>query len=376
MSNSRLRILILGGYGFFGRRIAECLVRTPGLELLIAGRDANKATALAYQLGLDANHARVVDAADPRLAAVMKKLRIKAVIHTAGPFQGQQHHVARAAIDAQAHYLDLADGRAFVAGIDALDGAAKAAGVSVVSGASSVPALSSAVLDHYTQYFAKLEQVAIGISSGSALPGEATVRGVFGYAGKPFRVWENGAWAQAYGWLDRRSFNFPKPVGPRLLGRCDVPDLDLLPLRFPTLKTVSFHGGFASDTCHKMVEWLARQVRNGRLESAARFARPVYRIARMLEPLLPDRGGMFVRMTGPDDDGRARTLTWQVVATENHGPYIPCAPVIALAQRIARGQAPEPGARPCMGLLNVDDILSVLKGYSVREIAPAVPMQL
>lgn len=375
MTSSARRILILGGYGFFGGRIASLLAKTSGVELILAGRNLNKATAAAYQLGLHANNARVVDAGDPKLASMLTKLGVGVVIHTAGPFQGQKHHVARAAIEARAHYLDLADGRAFVSGIGALDEAARAAGICVISGASSVPALSSAVLDHYVKYFAKLEQVAIGISSGAALPGEATVRGVFGYAGKPFRVWENGAWTQAYGWLDRRSFNFPKPVGPRLLGRCDIPDLELLPQRYPTLKTVSFHGGFASDTCHKMVEWLATQVNKGRIESAEPFARPVYRIARLLEPLLPDRGGMFVRMAGPDDDGRARTLTWQVLASENHGPYIPCAPAIALAQRIARGEAPEPGARACMGMLEVDDILSVLKGFSVREIAPPVPMQ-
>ena len=368
------RVLILGGYGFFGHRIATLLARIPGFELILAGRNLDKATAMAYQLGLHANNARVVDTTDAKLGALIKKLGVHTVVHTAGPFQGQQYHVARAAIEARAHYLDLADGRAFVAGIGTLDAAARAAGVCVIAGASSVPALSSAVLDHYSQYFAKLEQVAIGISSGAALPGEATVRGVFGYAGKPFRVWENGAWAQAHGWLDRRSFNFPKPVGPRLLGRCDVPDLELLPQRFPTLKTVSFHGGFASDTCHRMVEWLATQVRKGRFKSATPFAGPVYRLARWLEPLLPDRGGMFVRMAGPDDDGRARTLTWQVLATENHGPYIPCAPIVALLQKITRGELPDPGARPCMGMLSVDDILSVLKGFSVREIAPPVPL--
>jgi hypothetical protein len=152
-----------------------------------------------------------------------------------------------------------------------------------------------------------------------------------------------------------------------------VPDLELLPQRFPTLRTVSFHAGFASDTCHKMVEWLATQVRQGRFKSAAPFAKPVYRLARMLEPLLPDRGGMFIRMAGPDDDGRARTLTWQVLATENHGPYIPCAPIIALTQKLARGEALEPGARPCMGMLRVKEILDALSGLRVREIAPAVP---
>ena len=56
--------------------------------------------------------------------------------------------------------------------------------------------------------------------------------------------------------MDRRTFTFPKPVGPRLFGRCDVPDLELLPLRYPDARTVSFHAGFVSESCHKALEWI------------------------------------------------------------------------------------------------------------------------
>jgi len=366
-------VLILGGYGFFGRIIAAGLARAPGVELLLAGRDGSKATALAYQLGLRAENARAIDATDPKLPALLRKLRVNTVIHTAGPFQGQQYHVARACIEARANYLDLADGREFVVGIQTLDAAAKAAGVCVFSGVSSLPALSAAVVDQHAQYFARIESIAIGISSGAKLPGIATMRAVLGYCGKPIRVWENGAWAETHGWLDRRSFGFVKPIGPRMLGRCDVPDLTLLPQRFPTARTVSFHAGFASDTCHKVVEWLATQVRRGRFKSALPFAGALYGVARWLQPLLPDRGGMFVRMQGPDDDGRPRTLTWQVLAYDNHGPHIPCGPAIALTRKLASGSAPAPGARPCMGELTVKEILDTLKGLSIREFAPAVP---
>jgi Saccharopine dehydrogenase NADP binding domain len=367
------RVLILGAYGFFGSRIAEILARDANIELLLAGRNANKATALAYQLGLRAQNARHVDAADPKLGALLRKLGVNTVIHTAGPFQGQDYRVARAAIEAQSHYLDLADGRAFVVGMSSLDSVARAAGVCVLSGASSLPALSSAVIDQHVGYFARLENIAIGISSGALIPGPATVQAVLGYCGKPFRVWENGAWMEARGWLDRRSFRFPKPLDTRLLGRCDVPDLTLLPQRYPDARTVSFHAGFASETGHKLVEWLARQVQRGRFKSALPFAQPLYRIGRLLQPLLPDRGGMFVRMQGPDEDGRPRTLTWQLLAYDNHGPHIPCGPSIALARKFARGELPEPGARACMGALTVKEILAPLQGLSLREFAPAVP---
>ncbi|MBC8025693.1 MAG: saccharopine dehydrogenase NADP-binding domain-containing protein, partial [Steroidobacteraceae bacterium] len=111
------RVLVLGGYGFFGSRICEALVRNPRIHLLIAGRDEHKATALAYKLGIGADRAKIVDATSPQLALQLRKLEIGTLIHTAGPFQEQNYAVAQAAIQARCNYFDLADARAFVGGI-------------------------------------------------------------------------------------------------------------------------------------------------------------------------------------------------------------------------------------------------------------------
>lgn len=363
------RVLVLGGYGFFGSRICEALARNPRVQLVIAGRDANKATALAYRLGLGGDRARALDAADPQLALRLRKLEVGTLIHTVGPFQGQDYTVARACITARCNYLDLADGRAFVRGIGTLDVAAKAAGVSVIAGVSSLPALTTAVIDRYREEFEKLEAIRIGISSGAVVPGPATVQAVLGYCGKPIRVLDHGRWTEESGWLDRITHDFPKPVGPRLLGRCDVPDLDLLPQRYPGVKTVSFHAGFASETAHKAVEWLATRVRDGKLRSVAPFAGVLTTIARWIQPVVSDRGGMFVTLEG-QLQGAPHKLTWHLIARENHGPNIPCAPAIALAARIAANAELPRGAMPCMGLLSVDDVLEPLKGLSIRELPP------
>jgi hypothetical protein len=365
-----LRVLVLGAYGFFGHRICEPLARNPRVRLILAGRDAKKATELAYRLGLTAEHARRIDADEPRLGTLLRKLGVNLVIHTAGPFQQQDYHVAQAAIEAGCHYLDLADGRAFVGGITRLDAAARAAQVSVVSGASSLPALSSAVVDVYLPAFSRLESIRIGISSGALVPGIASMRAVFGYCGQPIRVLENGQWIEVPGWLDRQSHAFPRPVGERIFGRCDVPDLALLPARYPGVRTVSFHAGVATDTGHKAVEWLARQVQSGRLESALPFASLFHFLARRLQPMLSDAGGMYVKLEGLDTAGAPLKLLWQLLAGENHGPNIPCAPAIALANKMAGGFVPPAGATPCMGLLTLDEILDALQGLRVREVAP------
>jgi hypothetical protein len=367
---SGTRVLLLGAYGFFGSRIAAALARNPRIRLVLAGRDEQKATALAYQLGLTGDHARAVDATDARLPGQLKKLGIQVLIHTAGPFQNQSYGVAQAAIAAGCHYLDLADGREFVCGITRLDAAARAAGVSVVSGVSSLPALSSAVVDRYLPEFSRLDAIRIGISSGALVPGTATIRAVFGYCGQPFVALEDGKWIDVHGWLDTLAHEFPKQVGVRLLGRCDVPDLELLPKRYPGVRTVSFHAGFASQTAHRCIEWLAQRVRNGRIDSLTPIARPVATLARWLQPVFSDRGAMFVTLEGLDEDGAPHRLTWNLIARDNHGPNIPCAAAIALTNKIASGAAPAPGAAPCMGMLTVEDLLEPLKGLSIREVAP------
>src|SRR4051812_43088182 len=115
------RVLILGGYGFFGERIATALASDPNLRLSGGGRDLAKAQGFARRLGLDVRQGVAIDAAAQNLANAPVKLEVNTVMHTAGPFQGQGYAVARASIDAGCNYIDLADGREFVSGIGALD---------------------------------------------------------------------------------------------------------------------------------------------------------------------------------------------------------------------------------------------------------------
>lgn len=372
MPESRQTILVLGGYGFFGTRICQAISTNPAVHLLIGGRDVQQARRLAGQLGLASEHAIAIDARAPGLASQLADLRVSTVIHTAGPFQHQDYHVARAAIAAGANYLDLADGRDFVAGISVLDAEARARGVFVTSGASSLPALSSAVVDRYAPRFSSLTSIRHGIASGARAPGLATMRGVFSYCGKPFMRLVDGKITTAYGWLDLQRHRFDAPVGARLLGSCDVPDLTLFPQRYPGVQTVTFHAGFASAPGHLAVWAAAQLVRFKLLRSLVPLVRTLHAFSGWIEPLVSDKGAMFVIMAGLGHDGQPLSLTWQLLAAQNHGPHIPCGAAIALAHKLANKVAantPLPrGAMPCMGLLTVEEYLAALQGFDVREV--------
>ena len=96
-------------------------------------------------------------------------------------------------------------------------------------------------------------------------------------------------------------------------------------------------------------------------------------LGRRMQPVFSDRGAMFVKLEGLHDNGARYAHTWNIVARENHGPNIPCAAAIALANKIAAGGKIPAGAMPCMGLLSVEDLMMPLKGFSIREFPPFGP---
>ena len=144
-------ILVLGGYGNFGKRICETLAKQSGICLIIAGRNLEKAKQLCEIFRTNNASAELkaiaIDILSEDFPQQLQTLKPFLVIHTSGPFQGQDYRVPLACINAGSHYIDLADDRRFVCDISKLNEQAKAKNLLVVSGASSVPGLSSIVID-------------------------------------------------------------------------------------------------------------------------------------------------------------------------------------------------------------------------------------
>ncbi len=346
------RVLVLGGYGHFGGRIGRALADEA--TLIVSGRDAAKARAAAQSLG-PLHEGIALDYTATDLAARIRALRADAVIHTCGPFQGQSYHVARACIEAGAHYVDLADGRAFVAGIGELDAEARGRGVLVVSGASTLPGLSSAVIDEHREHFSQLDTIDISIAPGQKTPrGVATLEAVLSYCGKPFEVWERSRWQSVHGWQDVHYFRYPV-FGARWLARCDVPDLQLFPRRYAGVQRVRFDAGLELAFAQWAFWLLAGAVRAGLISEASRYARLLQTWGRHFDWMGGDTGGMHVGLAGVDADGRTARIDWHLLARRGHGPEIPCLPAIVLARKLAAGTLAARGAMPCMGMMTLAD---------------------
>jgi saccharopine dehydrogenase-like NADP-dependent oxidoreductase len=362
------RVLIIGGYGNFGTYIARSLAGDTDIRLLIGGRSLEKARSFAASL--DASRPAESHALDiaADLAAALARMAPGIVVHTAGPFQKQDHRVARACIARGCHYIDLADARDFVAAIDRLDAEARAKDVLVVSGASTVPCLTAALIDAYLPAFARLEAVDYGITAAQHTNrGHATTASVLSYVGEPMTMLRDGKMKTVYGWEDTHAERYPE-LGWRLFGNCDIPDLALFPKRYPTLKSMRFGAGHELKLLHLGTRMLAALVRLGFVRSLDNYAGGLQRLAFLFDRFGSGRSGFHMILSGTGRDGKPLSRRFVIVARSGHGPYIPCTPAIIVTRRLAKGEVPQRGAMPCVDLIDLDAYLAAIEGLDISVI--------
>ncbi len=351
-------IVVIGGTGHFGGRICRRLSRETDIELVVTSR--NDATASQFAAELRTNfpesHVRSarLDQFSNNFENDFRCLNPDVVVHTAGPYQGQDYRVAEVCIECGSHYIDLADGREFVNGFTILNNAASESGVLLVSGASTLPGLSSAVIDSLRDRFKEMTHIEISIAPAHQTPrGKSTIAAVLSYCGKPFQVLVNGVWKTKYGWQDLRVQCYPK-LGKRLSGACDVPDLALLP-QYTGAKTVSFHAALEASWKQFALWVMAWISRLGLVKDWRRFVPTFNWTSDRLIKLGSRSGGMHIRLCGIDRNNQPKTCTWYLTARQNHGPEIPCVPALILVKKMARNEITQRGAYPCLGLITLSE---------------------
>ncbi len=359
-----LRVLLIGASGVFGSRLAELAAREAGIALTLAARDRAKLDALAARLGGLPVHSL------DRLALTATDLSdFDLVVDAAGPFQASAPTVIEAAIGARVPYIDLADGRDFVAAIGRHDAAAKAVGISVTTGASSIPALSHAVIDALVAGWREVATIRVGIFPGNRAPrGLAVVQAILSYVGHPVRVWRKGGWTDVPGWGMLHRWHICG-VGKRWASVCDTPEQDLLVARYRPTRAAEFFAGMELSILHLGLALLAWPVRWGWLVSLRPASRPLLAIARCLVPFGSDIGAMEIIVEGKNAADRPSRARWTLRADGNRGPYVPVLAALAMLRRFRDGRAPAPGARACAGMLTLGEFARDLAALEITAAA-------
>jgi hypothetical protein len=352
-----LRVLIVGGYGTFGGRLARLLADQERLTLIIAGRSLAKAQAFCATLPA------AQPAAFDRDGDVERQLRALApdiVVDASGPFQSygaDPYRLVRAALALGVRYLDLADSSDFVVGIAQFDAPARARGVFVLAGVSSFPVLTAAVVRQLAQGMVRVDRLVGGIApSPYASVGPNVIRAIAGYAGKPVATSHDGR--NAYALIDTLRYTIAPPgqlpLHPIRFSLVDVPDLKVLPALWPSLRSVWIGAGPVPEIWHRALNALAWLVRLRVLPSLSALAPLMYRTSERLS-WGEHRGGMFVAVTGVGPGREPIERSWHLLAEGEDGPLIPSMAAAAIIRHCLAGRPPAVGARAAASELELAD---------------------
>ncbi|MCF6194070.1 MAG: saccharopine dehydrogenase NADP-binding domain-containing protein, partial [Kangiellaceae bacterium] len=367
-----MKILVIGGYGNFGKRLVKSLLQYSDHEIIIAGRSIDQAEETVRLLKTEFGKTVSITRLDVLSTELNKAIIAQdpdIVVNASGPYHFQlgrerdeqlNYRLARACLSAQCHYIDLADNRDFVSHFaDSLDTQAKQLGLTLVTGASTVPSLPDAVIQHFLPQFSDLTSINYGISPGNRTErGRATVASILSYTGKTFTTLKNGRFKSVYGWQDLSRYDFGGPIGTRWMSNCDIPDLELLPAKYPSLKSVKFQAGLEVSILHLGLWFLSFFTRISLLKNWSRYASLLTNMSEWFSSLGSDSGGMFIELAGQDLDGSPKIIKWQLVAEDGVGPNVPIISALILIQKIAENKL-NSGAQPCMGLFNLDEFFEV-----------------
>lgn len=159
--NISTRVLVYGAYGHTGRFVVDELLRR-GLVPVLAGRSPGKLEAYAVEHpGLET---RVADLGHPRSLDQLVE-GAAAVVNCAGPFLDTAVPLARAAVAAGAHYLDVTAEQASVQAVYVAVGeAAKEASVGVVPAMAFYGGLADLLTTAAIEGWERADEVTVAIA--------------------------------------------------------------------------------------------------------------------------------------------------------------------------------------------------------------------
>jgi saccharopine dehydrogenase (NAD+, L-lysine-forming) len=316
------RIVIVGGYGNAGARVARLLAPRADVTLVLAGRSGERAARAVAAMGdVAANPVewRVADVDDAR--GMRALVEGAALVVCASSASAHAAPVARAALDAGADSLDttlsLPEKHA---ALGALDPLLRARGRCAITDAGFHPGVPGALARWAAARVRDLDAARVGGAFAidwraydfSPATMSEFVRELAAIAPETM---VDGAWCRS--WRDGRRFDFGPPVGARWCVPWGMREMRDAAAAIPTLRDAGFHiAGFGP-----VIDWVAM---------------PFALIALRLLPRSADRVGRLflaaLRRWGSRD-------RWAVLQLEGHGRDAATGAPVAVRVRLAHEDA-------------------------------------
>jgi saccharopine dehydrogenase (NAD+, L-lysine-forming) len=216
-------VLVVGGTGNVGSRIAANLSRRLHGRIIVAGRRSERAAALAARLG-EGVRARTVDVADGATYASATEAVDLVIVCIDLPDAAFARHCLERGI----HYVDITAEYETMCQILALDALARRNGATALVGVGLVPGLSNLMAKR-----------GVSAMQGATRVENAFLVGLGEEHGMASLIWTFGHFGDE-GYRDRSKFDFRAPYGERTVLHYPFPDQYTLPRTLPIESATSW----------------------------------------------------------------------------------------------------------------------------------------
>ena len=364
-------ILILGGYGTTGKFISRLLIEHTGSNLIIAGRNADKADEFAGQLNSHfyCNKVRGTAADASNRDSLMRAFEGCDLAVIASSTSNYAKNVADCAIESGIDYLDIQYSNEKINVLRNLEEKITSAGLCFITEGGFHPGIPAAMIRYCAKYFDTLDSAVVGsvikINWKESRFSDETVIELLNEL-KTFNtlIYKNGNWVNPgmIGKDSYRKFNFGEGMGSRTAYVMMLEELKQIPEIFPLIKETGFYvGGFNMlvdfiilPKIYLMLKWFpnsvkfcARMLRWG----LTHFSEPPYRTILKLEA---------------EGKKEGEPVRFEMTASHGDGYYFTAAPVAACIIQYLNGQIRKPGLYCMANLVEPESFFPLLKTMDIR----------
>ena len=233
-------ILILGGYGATGRPLTKHLLAQTDYQIIVAGRNLEKAQAFVDSLHDPRVTAERADASDS--ASLREALQRADFLLVAAPTTRHTETVVRAALEAAVDYLDVQYSDPKLEALRAHEREINEKKLCFVTEAGYHPGLPSAMIRYAASKLDCIEsaRTACYLNIGNLEYTEAVDELMEGFIHYQAQVYKNGAWTKPSSW-EMRKFDFGEGLGAKTCYSMFFEELRCIPDMYPTLRETGFY---------------------------------------------------------------------------------------------------------------------------------------
>ncbi len=338
------RVVVLGGYGFFGGTIVERL-RAMDISPLIGSRRRNAEL--------------VLDVEDRE--SLCRSLRPgDVVVDAVGPFQARSTTLVEAAVEIGFDVVDIADSLAYVEAVHQLSDRIDQAGIRIFTACSSISAITAAMV-RISGIDNPVRITGLLVPAARYTAVAATAASLMYSVGRPIRLFEAGEVVTRCGWRKSRSFALPPPIGSVTGYLVESADSLTLPSIWPSLRTVDL---YVSTNVLGLNALLRAAARSSTLRNLVdRFSSMGLKLSRHLGG---SHGALSYEIETRDGDVRQLSLI-----SGNRGYIVPVAPAVLAVRALVENRAGESGLVPPNRQIDPDELIRYLQRFDIKLSGPS-----